>query len=86
MLDFASKSNGSVQVQVTKPGHISSDENSFIVRRTVLWLTIGLPYLHVKELAAAEVEQAVKGFEKDVMENDDCVRVGREALKAYEGS
>jgi hypothetical protein len=47
-------------------------------------LTIGLPYLHVKELAAAEVDQAVKGFEKDVQVNDDCVRLGREALREYE--
>jgi hypothetical protein len=49
-------------------------------------LTIGLPYLHVKELAAAEVDQATKGFENDVLENDDCVRVGREALRGYEGT
>ncbi len=47
-------------------------------------MTVGLPYLHVKELAAAEVDQAVNDFEKDVLENDDCVRVGREALKQYQ--
>jgi hypothetical protein len=39
----------------------------------------------VKELAATEVDQAIRGFEKDVLENDDCVGVGREALKGYEG-
>lgn len=84
VLEFAAKSSGRVQAQITKPGLIHSDANSFIVRRTVLEWTIGLPYVHVNEIAAAEVEQAAKGFEKEVLEDEDLVRIGSQALKGYE--
>ena len=83
VLDYASKSNGRVQAQITKPGLIHSDANSFIIRRTVLQWTIGLPYVHVNEIAAAEVDQAAKGFEKEVLEDADLVRIGSEAFKGY---
>lgn len=84
--DFAARSNGEVQVQVSKPGLISSDDNSWAVRKIVLNWTIGLPYLHVKELAAAEVDQAVNGFKQDVLENDEAAALGKEALKQYASS
>ena len=45
--------------------------------------SIGLPRLHVSEVAAAELDQAIKGFERRVLENDDLVRIGHEALKFY---
>ena len=83
VLDFASKSNGKVQAQITKPGLISSGANAQLVKKTILWYTIGLPSVRVDELAASEVDQAVNGLEKDVLENYDCVRVGKEALCRY---
>jgi hypothetical protein len=83
---FAANSKGKVQVQVTKPGLIESDDRSFPFRKTVLEWTIGLPNLYVRELAAAEIDQAVKGFRQDVLENDEAAALGREALKGYEAS
>ena len=83
---FAADSNGKVQVQVTKPGLIEADDRKLPIRKAVLEWTIGLPNLFVRELAAAEVDQAVNGFRKDVLENDEAAALGREALKGYESS
>lgn len=39
-----------------------------------------------EELAAAMLEQVIKGFEKDTLLNDDLVRIGRKALQDEAGS
>lgn len=83
VLDFGSNSSGKLQVQVTKPGMIESATQSYPLFKPVLEYTIGLQAVHVKDLAAAEIEQAVNGLEKDVLENEDLVRIGLEALKGY---
>jgi hypothetical protein len=39
-----------------------------------------MPVVHVSEIAAAMLEQAQKGLEKETLENADLVRLGRRTL------
>ena len=67
---------------MTKPGLIYGPNDSMF-RRTLLPFglsVVGIPSVDVKELAAAELDQALNGYEKDVLENADLVRLGRKAL------
>lgn len=82
--ELASKSNGKVEVQSTRPGLIYSDADGQVLKRNVLGWTIGLPNLHVSELAAAEIDQALNGFQKDILLNDKAASLGREVLKGYQ--
>jgi hypothetical protein len=45
---------------------------------------IGLPEVDVSEIAATLLDQAVKGFEKETLLNEDLVRIGQNALKGQQ--
>lgn len=42
---------------------------------------IGLPLIDIKEIGAAALSAAVHGFDKDTLENDDLLAMGRKELK-----
>lgn len=45
---------------------------------------IGVPNLHVSEIAAAELQQAMDGFDgKDTLENADLIRIGQKVLQEW---
>lgn len=48
--------------------------------RKVLFAIIGLPKILVSEIAVTLIDQAVNGFEKDTLENEDMVRIGQKIL------
>ncbi len=43
-----------------------------------------VPIVDVTEVSAAMLHQVMHGFEKEPLENDDLVRIGRQALKMAE--
>jgi hypothetical protein len=45
------------------------------------WIPAPLPRISVGEVAAAMLDQVVKGFEKEPLHNDDLARIGAGVLK-----
>jgi hypothetical protein len=43
---------------------------------------IGLPKIEATELAAALLDQAINGLEKETLVNEDLVRIGQKVLQA----
>ena len=41
---------------------------------------IGLPTVDVSEVAAALLDQAIKGLEKDTLLNEDLIRIGQKVF------
>lgn len=87
LLAYAAQSNGKVEVQITKPGLIDHSGRSAASRAllsAVPLLSGGTLSLHVSEIAAAELDQALHGFDgADTMENSDLIRVGRNMLQKW---
>jgi hypothetical protein len=48
--------------------------------QTVVRSIIGLPTVDLSQIAATLLDQAVNGFEKDTLLNEDLVRIGQKAL------
>lgn len=40
----------------------------------------GIPEVDLTEVAAAMLDQVLRGFERDTLSNDDLVRIGRRVL------
>ena len=51
---------------------------------TIMKYVMSLPNVDVTEISAAMLQEVVHGFEKEPLENDDLVRIGRQALKNAE--
>lgn len=45
---------------------------------------MSVPIADVGEISAAMLHEVMHGFEKEPLENDDLVRIGRQALKTVE--
>ena len=41
---------------------------------------MSVPNLTVEEISAAMLDEIINGFQKETLENDDLVRIGRQAL------
>jgi hypothetical protein len=83
VVDYAKESRGTVEACVVRPGLIVAPGRTGLVMtalQTVGRTIISLPKLDVSEIAAALLDQAIKGFEKDTLLNEDLVRIGRNAL------
>ncbi|KAF2801803.1 putative nucleoside-diphosphate-sugar epimerase [Mytilinidion resinicola] len=82
VLAFASQSSGAVEAQVTRPGAIDGPGRGMIVSAiAVASAALGvMPKVHVSEIAAAMLQQAEKGLEKETLENADLVRLAKEVL------
>lgn len=46
----------------------------------------GVPKLNVDQIAASLIDQAIKGFEKETLLNEDMIRIGDKALGKSETS
>lgn len=44
---------------------------------------IGLPKIQLNEVAAALLDQAINGFDKETLMNEDLVRIGQRALAGH---
>uniref|UniRef100_A0A8H7NJK5 NAD(P)-binding domain-containing protein n=1 Tax=Bionectria ochroleuca TaxID=29856 RepID=A0A8H7NJK5_BIOOC len=85
ILNYATASNGTVEAQVTKTGIIEDPAQLSAVSklgRAFLRSLVGLPMINVDVIAAALLDQAINGFEKDTLLNEDLVRIGETRLAA----
>ncbi|KAJ4317797.1 hypothetical protein N0V84_007159 [Fusarium piperis] len=84
VLGRAKKSNGALKACVFKPGLINTANTSMLVKgfQGVARVLIGLPNIQRDETAAALLDKAVNGFEKDTFMNQEMIEIGRGALKA----
>ncbi|KAH8807463.1 hypothetical protein F5884DRAFT_899859 [Xylogone sp. PMI_703] len=83
VLEYAKKSGGSVSACVAKPGLIDGPGRTGMIMtalQTVGTTIIGLPRVGVSEVSATLLDQAVNGFEKETLLNEDLVRIGRSVL------
>jgi hypothetical protein len=72
-----------VQVTVTKPGGIDAPNRQGMTDATMMSLfnTFGyVPRVHVSELAAAMIDQCLKGITKDPLWSNDLAEIGRRVL------
>ncbi|KAH6656867.1 hypothetical protein BKA67DRAFT_532110 [Truncatella angustata] len=73
------------EAAAAKPGLISSNQTvARSILGTFMRVTGAFPNVKVEEIAAAMLQQAVNGFEKEPLENADLVRIGQAALKDQE--
>ena len=79
MLAFAAEHKEAVEACVSKPWLITAPGQ--ISTATVLEYLISLPDVGITEISAAMLHQVINGFEKEPLENDDLVRIGRQALR-----
>jgi hypothetical protein len=74
---------------VAKPGMIDGPGRHGLIQRTIInagHSLIGFPKVDVKEVAAALLDQALNGFEKDTLLNEDLISIGQKFLSAQEKS
>ena len=60
---------------VTAPGQIWKTMTATVLKHVPF-----VPSVEVKEISAAMLHQVMTGFEKETLQNDDLVRIGRQAL------
>ncbi|KAJ5438567.1 uncharacterized protein N7458_009565 [Penicillium daleae] len=73
ILSYAEQSHGRVESCVVKPGLIDAPGAE---KRDIP----GVPHVDLPDIAAALVDQVIRGFEKDTLSNDDLVRIGGRVL------
>ncbi|KAK8036948.1 hypothetical protein PG991_001262 [Apiospora marii] len=73
ILDYAEQSDNKVVACIAKPGMIHGPGMDV---RTVP----GLPNIELQDIAAALLDQAVNGFAKDTLSNDDMSQMGQHVL------
>lgn len=86
LLAEAARSKGRIELQITKPGAITDSQTPMVRRMMlpVLEAVLGLPSVHVSDIAAAELHQAINGTGgKDVVSNASLVELGGQALKEW---
>lgn len=89
VLTYARESKGAVDACVAKPGLIDAPGRTGLVMKAVQTVgrsIIGLPKVDVSEVAATLLDQAVRGFEKDTLLNEDLIRIGRTVLDQQKGT
>ncbi|KAL0562399.1 hypothetical protein V5O48_019688 [Marasmius crinis-equi] len=84
---LALAASSEVDICFARPGIISSWQS---VPKAFLsfaaWVIPGAPIVSLEQMGAACLQQVVseKGFEKEILENEDLVRVGKGALEGKE--
>lgn len=82
MLEFAATAQppGSLAVIIPKPGLVIRAGILSIVSRAITAALPGIGTVGLAECAAAIVDAAVNGSEKNTLENEDLARIGRRLL------
>jgi hypothetical protein len=81
VLNYAKKSEGTVEACVVKPGLVDGETGPIIrAMQTVGCYMINMPRVEVSDLAAALLQQVVEGFDNSTLFNEDLVRIGQKAL------
>ncbi|KAK6064201.1 hypothetical protein SCUP515_11946 [Seiridium cupressi] len=85
ILAYARESNGKVEACAAKAGIIEDPNNTPVLTkmgRIIIRTISGLPKITVGVISAALLDQALRGFEKDTITNEDMIRVGERILAA----
>ena len=70
---------------MAKPGLITASGQVLkTVLATVMKYAMSMGNVDVREVSAAMLHEVVHGFEKEPLENEDLVRIGRQALERAE--
>jgi hypothetical protein len=81
VLAFASEHQEDIEASIVRPGLITAPGE---IKRNLMAFAvktiISAPTISVAEVAAAMLDQAVSGIEKDTLDNGDLVRIGQRAL------
>ncbi|KAJ8059135.1 hypothetical protein OCU04_012110 [Sclerotinia nivalis] len=85
VLDFARGLDGIMKACVAKPGHIVPTAGNVLQGiksglSTIRAKLVGVPKIHVSEIAASLVALAVHGCKVDTLSHEDLVTLGRELL------
>ncbi|PYI00608.1 hypothetical protein BO78DRAFT_434274 [Aspergillus sclerotiicarbonarius CBS 121057] len=85
VLDFP-KTYKDVEVCIAKPGAITNSTSWFKVVVGSIFSVLNLftraiPNVHLSEVAASLLNQAVQGFEQETLDNNDLVRIGQKELR-----
>ncbi|KAK9860744.1 hypothetical protein MYU51_005967 [Penicillium brevicompactum] len=89
VLKFPAQNQG-VEVCIAQPGVITNSttwSRALVANIFRAFNVVGRPFpnIHRSELAAAVLNQAVNGFEKETLLNNELVRIGQKALKSQRG-
>ncbi|KAF7563554.1 hypothetical protein G7046_g565 [Stylonectria norvegica] len=86
VLAYAAQHAEEVEVQIIKSGFITAP--GYILKNvfaSILKWTKGVGNVCIAEISAAMIDQALHGFQQEMLLNDDLVKVGQDALKLQEG-
>ncbi|KAK4693336.1 hypothetical protein P7C71_g4045, partial [Lecanoromycetidae sp. Uapishka_2] len=82
VLAFAAEHKDAVEACVSKPGLITAPGQILkTMSAMVMKSVISVPNVDIREISAAMLNQVVNGFEKEPLENEDLVRIGRKVLE-----
>lgn len=86
VLRFSAENQG-VEVCIAQPGVIANSttwSRALVANIFRAFNVVGRPFpnIHRSELAAAVLNQAVNGLEKETLLNNELVRIGQKALKS----
>lgn len=84
LLDGAKESGGIMETCCLRLGLVKSPERMGLVTGMLADAAasmISLPLIDIREISAAAISAAVHGFEKDTLDNDDLIALGRKELK-----
>jgi hypothetical protein len=73
ILEYGNQSNGKIQALIAKPGFIAAPGRDPPP-------VPGLPNLQLRDIAAALLDQAINGFEKNILSNDELTDIGQKDL------
>ncbi|KFA69545.1 hypothetical protein S40285_07275 [Stachybotrys chlorohalonatus IBT 40285] len=85
ILEYAQHSNGMVEACIAKAGIIQDPKVGAMTKmgHVVIQTISGLGKITVPTISAALLNQAVYGFEKETIHNEDMNRLGQKALALY---
>ncbi|KAJ6790279.1 hypothetical protein PWT90_07510 [Aphanocladium album] len=84
LLDAAKESGGIMETCCLRLGLVKSPERMGLVTGMLANAAasmISLPLIDIREIGAAALSAAIHGFDKDTLDNDDLIAMGRKELK-----
>ncbi|KAM3523526.1 hypothetical protein NHJ13051_005032 [Beauveria bassiana] len=84
LLDATAESGGVMETCLLRIGLVKSPERMGYITGTLAHAAagiIGLPLIDIREIGGAAVSAAVHGFDKDTLDNDELIAMGRKELR-----
>ncbi|PMB71027.1 hypothetical protein BM221_003491 [Beauveria bassiana] len=84
LLDATAESGGVMETCLLRIGLVKSPERMGYITGMLAHAAagiIGLPLIDIREIGGAAVSAAVHGFDKDTLDNDELIAMGRKELR-----